>query len=260
LYDAAQEQAYASAALLQVAQAIVSLSDIDEILGTIIRIMPILVGVAGAGLYEWDADKEIFLPSQVYGLSEDEATEFWARTFATDEFTLLNACRGAMGIMACPLELEGPRGLHAWLAADPSQEANLGTSNPLLFAVPIAVKEDLYGVMIIEEAEGGLRFRARRLEIITGIAQQAALAFQNDMLQKAMVVRERLETGSWTLAGRRPGKWVGTFMTCSICPMAAWACSSRTWPTRAFRRPSSWRSRGRWCGLRSSKTIHPPKL
>jgi phosphoserine phosphatase RsbU/P len=39
-----------------------------------------------------------------------------------------------------------------------------------------------------------LRFRARRLEIITGIAQQAALAIQNDLLQKEMVVRERLET------------------------------------------------------------------
>jgi len=39
-----------------------------------------------------------------------------------------------------------------------------------------------------------LRFRARRLEIITGIAQQAALAIQNDLLQKEMVVRERLQT------------------------------------------------------------------
>jgi serine phosphatase RsbU (regulator of sigma subunit) len=77
---------------------------------------------------------------------------------------------------------------------DPDQEANLGNPNPFLFAVPIAVKDALYGVMLIEEAPGGLRFRARRLEIITGIAQQAALAIQNDLLQKEMVVRERLET------------------------------------------------------------------
>jgi serine phosphatase RsbU (regulator of sigma subunit) len=48
--------------------------------------------------------------------------------------------------------------------------------------------------MLVEEAPGGLRFRARRLEIITGIAQQAALAIQNDLLQKETVVRERLET------------------------------------------------------------------
>jgi len=50
LYDSAQEQAYASAALLQVAQAVVSLNDVDEILGTIIRILPILVGVERAAL------------------------------------------------------------------------------------------------------------------------------------------------------------------------------------------------------------------
>ena len=52
---------------------------------------------------------------------------------------------------------------------------------PFLFAVPIAVKGALYGVMLVEEAAGGLRFRNRRLEIITGIAQQVALAIQNDM-------------------------------------------------------------------------------
>jgi serine phosphatase RsbU (regulator of sigma subunit) len=84
--------------------------------------------------------------------------------------------------------------LQAWISLDPTKEVNLGNPAAFLFAVPIAVKEALYGVMLIEEAPGGLRFRARRLEIITGIAQQAALAIQNDLLQKEMVVRERLET------------------------------------------------------------------
>ena len=48
--------------------------------------------------------------------------------------------------------------------------------------------------MVLEEAEGARRFRSRRLEIINGIAQQAALAIQSDRLQGEMVVRERLET------------------------------------------------------------------
>jgi GAF domain-containing protein len=69
LYDSAQEQAYASAALLQVAQAVVSLNDLDEILGTIIRIMPILVGVDRCVLYLWNSDKEAFCPYEEYGLS-----------------------------------------------------------------------------------------------------------------------------------------------------------------------------------------------
>jgi GAF domain-containing protein len=192
LYDTAQEQAYASAALLQVAQAVVSLNDLDEILGTIIRIMPILVGVERSALYQWDAEKNVFHPSQQYGLDEEEEKIFWRRSFAPGEFAFLDACRNETGLCAC--QLEEQKGLQAWIALDPNQEVNLGNPGAFLFAVPIAVKDALYGVMLIEEAPGGLRFRARRLEIITGIAQQAALAIQNDLLQKEMVVRERLET------------------------------------------------------------------
>jgi sigma-B regulation protein RsbU (phosphoserine phosphatase) len=194
LYDNAQEQAYASAALLQVAQAVVSLNDLNEILETIVRILPILVGVERAALYQWDAEKEIFNPSEQYGLEEAEEETFWIRSFATGEFPILDACRNSNSMMAGQLDPEGPRGFSAWLALDPNQDANLGNPNAFLFAVPIAVKDDLFGVMLIEEAPGGLRFRARRLEIITGIGQQAALAIQNDLLQKEMVVRERLET------------------------------------------------------------------
>jgi sigma-B regulation protein RsbU (phosphoserine phosphatase) len=192
LYDSAQEQAYASAALLQVAQAIVSLSDLDEMLGTIIRIMPILVGVERAALYQWDAEKELYRPSQQYGLSEDDERNFWNRSFSPGEFAFLDACRGAAGMMACELPDSG--GLNTWLSVDPTLDVNLGNPGALLYAVPIAVKNDLYGVILIEESQGGLRFRSRRLEIITGIAQQAALAIQNDLLQKEMVLRERLET------------------------------------------------------------------
>jgi phosphoserine phosphatase RsbU/P len=192
LYDTAQEQAYASAALLQVAQAIVSLNDLDEILGTIIRIIPILVGIQRAALYQWDPEKDLFRPSQQYGLEGEEEKTFWERSFAPGEFAFLDSCRNETGLCAC--QLNEQRGLQAWIALDPNQEINLGNPAPFLFAIPIAVREALYGVMLIEEAPGGLRFRARRLEIISGIAQQAALAIQNDLLQKEMVVRERLET------------------------------------------------------------------
>jgi len=192
LYDTAQEQAYASAALLQVAQAVVSLNDLDDILGTIVRIMPILVGVERVVLYQWDTEKEVYEPIQEYGLSDEDAAAFWNRPLAVGEFAFLDACRNELGLRACQLDEE--RGLHAWISLDPDREVDLAHPGAFLFAVPIAVKGILYGVMLIEEAAGGLRFRSRRLEIITGIAQQIALAIQNDMLQKEMVVRERLET------------------------------------------------------------------
>jgi serine phosphatase RsbU (regulator of sigma subunit) len=48
--------------------------------------------------------------------------------------------------------------------------------------------------MLLEEREGGRRFRQRRLEIIQGVAQQVAMAIQDDRLHTEMVARERLET------------------------------------------------------------------
>lgn len=192
LYDNAQEQAYASAALLQVAQAVVSLNDLDEILGTIVRILPILVGVERVALYQWNNENESFLPAQQYGLDEKDEEAFWSRPFTQGEFAFLDLCRDETGLRAC--QLDDQRGLQAWISLDPTKEVNLGNPGAFLFAVPIAVRDALYGVMLIEEAPGGLRFRARRLEIITGIAQQVALAIQNDLLQKEIVVRERLET------------------------------------------------------------------
>jgi phosphoserine phosphatase RsbU/P len=194
LYDAAQEQAYASAALLQVAQAVVSLSDLDEILGSITRIMPILVGVQRVALYRWDSEREIFAASHEYGFSEDEESVMTEREFRQGDFPLLDCASGQNRMLTISLK-PGAEPI-SWLEIQPEAqgEMDVATADRLLMAVPISIKNDLFGVMLIEEAEKGRRFRLRRIEIINGIAQQAALAIQNDLLQQEMVVRERLET------------------------------------------------------------------
>lgn len=195
LYDQAQEQAYASAALLQVAQAVVSLNDLDEILGTIVRIMPILVGVRRAVLYLYDAVRDRYIPAQQYGF--DEADEpIFQRSLSPGEFLLLDAACERNHLVVRILDEDSIP--ETWFHLPPHADEELGAvyggASSLLMAVPLSIKNDLYGVLVVEEAEGGLRFRSRRVEIISGIAQQAALAIQNDRLQKEMVIRERLET------------------------------------------------------------------
>jgi serine phosphatase RsbU (regulator of sigma subunit) len=196
LYDAAQEQAYAAAALLQVAQAVVSLSDLDEILGSITRIMPILVGVQRVALYRWDVERETFNVSHEYGFSDAQREEaaLTEREFSPRDFPLLDSAAAQNRMLTIPLEPEAdPK---SWLEIQPEAlgEVDMGAAARLLIAVPISIKNDIFGMMLVEEAEKGHRFRARRIEIINGIAQQAALAIQNDLLQQEMVVRERLET------------------------------------------------------------------
>jgi len=196
LYDTAQEQAYASAALLQVAQAVVSLNELDEILGTIVRVMPILVGVARVALYLWDADHEVFHPAHTYGF-DDEARKILAdHDLGIGVFPVLEQIRDSNNLLVHPLKAEDTP--ENWIHLSESwrrEDVEIVRSNePLLYAFPLSVKTDVFGFLLLQETSGGRRFRARRLEIITGIAQQAALAIQNDRLQKEMVARERLET------------------------------------------------------------------
>ncbi|MBI5946269.1 MAG: GAF domain-containing protein [Chloroflexi bacterium] len=194
LYDSAQEQAYASAALLQVAQAVVSLNDVEEILGSITRIMPILVGVHRVALYRFDAERNVFTASHEYGFSDEEEFAMTETEFRLGEFPLLSAVCEQNRMLIHPLKPKAaPK---SWLKIQPTvkNDADVVNASRLLMAVPLSIKNDMFGVMLIEEAENGRRFRSRRIEIINGIAQQAALAIQNDLLQQEMVVRERLET------------------------------------------------------------------
>lgn len=194
LYDQAQEQAYASAALLQVAQAVASLSNLDEILETILRTMPILVGIERAALYLWDAGRAVYESSHEFGLSAQAKAQVWNCEFAAGQFPMLDAARQRGEVVVRVLRSRGAR--ENWSRLNParSNEEALREGPCLLIAVPLIIKSELFGVLLLEEAGDARRFRARRLEIVNGIAQQAALAIQSDRLQGEMVVRERLET------------------------------------------------------------------
>ncbi|PKN94449.1 MAG: hypothetical protein CVU44_05025 [Chloroflexi bacterium HGW-Chloroflexi-6] len=194
LYDSAQEQAYASAALLQVAQAVVSLSELDEILATIVRILPILVGVERAAIYTWDEESLTFLPAQAYNLPAESESLLW-RSLSADEFPMLSAAIEHGQPALCS---DAHLGVESWLSLVPSfgdEAEDLHYSEDrLLMSFPLLVKGEKYGVLLAEEALGGRRFRNRRIEILTGVAQQIALAIQNDLFQRETFARERLET------------------------------------------------------------------
>jgi serine phosphatase RsbU (regulator of sigma subunit)/putative methionine-R-sulfoxide reductase with GAF domain len=196
LYDSAQEQAYASAALLQVAQAVVSLSELDEILSTIVRTVPILVGVQRAAIYRWEPAARLLHPEQAYGIPVEQRESVW-RTLAVDEFPLLAAAIGRGQTVLCYAVGSARLGPENWLNAQPHSEGGLEaltyTDERLLAALPLMVKGETFGVLLVEETAGGRRFRSRRLEILNGVAQQIALAMQNDLFQHETVARERLE-------------------------------------------------------------------
>jgi sigma-B regulation protein RsbU (phosphoserine phosphatase) len=205
LLKSQKEEAYVSVALLQVAQAVVSSKDLDETLGAIVRITPILVGVKRSLIFLWDAENRLFRLAQSYGISRDTAV-----TYSPAEFSLLETIRQRDNLVAYPLFEEtedspGPPG--SWTDLIPPDEDEveeyLAQEEHLLLGFPLSIKGEVLGVLLVEEPDasavpsfgGGSsrRLREKRLEIVTGISQQAALAIQNDLLQRETVERERLE-------------------------------------------------------------------
>ena len=221
LREAQQEEAYVSAALLQVAHAVARLNNLDDILSTIVRIVPILIGVERCLIFLWDDERSVFRPAQVYGVPRDAEATLLSRRYAPGDFPLLDAVRERDHIVIHSLST--PPGAHGEECTGDRQgkeSTGHGQAVPLLppgfatdfvtafveapqgepcslLAVPLSVQGDVLGVMVLEEAGRSRRSRqktkARRLEIITGIARQAAMAVQNDRLQQEMAERERLE-------------------------------------------------------------------
>jgi serine phosphatase RsbU (regulator of sigma subunit)/putative methionine-R-sulfoxide reductase with GAF domain len=193
LYDAAQEQAYASAALLQIAETVANSNSLDETLGSVVRITPILVGVKACAIFL--REEGHFRPAQAYGFSEEAQIAMLGRNFLDGDFPLLEAVRveGCMkiGLLAtsAPVEWLDP------ILANTEQESMyaLQTGEHLLIGFPLVIRNDFYGVILVEEAAEARRFRSKRVEIVNSISQQVVLSIQNEHLQLEMVVRERLE-------------------------------------------------------------------
>lgn len=207
LLHAQREEAYLSVALLQVAQAIVRSTDQDDILGTIVRITPILTGVRRAAIYLYHPQSALYELVQVYGLPR----EYEGLLFEHDEFPGLDAVREKLSLVVLPLDMDWDVSediQDAWtclpLPPEESVASLLTDELPLLLATPLVIQNEFLGVLLVEEPEPGQkdifsgersyrRLREKRLEIITGISQQASLAIQNARLQLEMVERERLE-------------------------------------------------------------------
>ena len=124
LYDAAQEQAYASAALLQVAQAVSSPSEIQDVLEHVIRSMPILLGVSSAALYAWDSSRRCYVPRVQYGLDQAIRKQIWERELAEGEFPLLDEARVQGEPNGCALAANADA--RSWTAYRPTRQPGRG--------------------------------------------------------------------------------------------------------------------------------------
>jgi GAF domain-containing protein len=141
-------------ALLQVAQAVVSSPDLVDALGAIVRITPILAGVDRAVVFLWNPSRQSFSSVQSYGTAHDSALF----EYKSGEFPLLDAVLETNRLMVYPLIRDkdifkdAPDDWSFLIPPDLDEiEILLDEADRLLLALPLSVKGDILGVLLVEE-------------------------------------------------------------------------------------------------------------
>lgn len=178
---AQQEEAWVNTALLQVAEAINNLIELDEILNTIVRFVPMLVGVKSCVILVWDEANHSFHAGPSYGVSEMGLGLISSFAIDAREFPSMVTKTEELGPAGKLYTFQPPQWLSDTLAITTAQ------------ALPLYARGSLVGCLLVGESVNDRPLIGRRLNILTGISQQAAIALVNDQLYKISAERNRLE-------------------------------------------------------------------
>ncbi|MFN2137471.1 MAG: SpoIIE family protein phosphatase [Candidatus Promineifilaceae bacterium] len=183
LRRAQAEEAWVNTALLQVAEAVNNLIDLNEILDTIARLAPMLVGVESIIILIRDSEKGLFLPGPSYGVG----------TMGLGLLETLEISDGEYQAMLAGIDLPEP-GLDTIQMVRASNWLKRVLDAPSILAVSLNAQGRLVGSMLVGiSRDEQRRLTSRRLNILNGIAQQAATAVVNHQLYRESAERLRLE-------------------------------------------------------------------
>jgi sigma-B regulation protein RsbU (phosphoserine phosphatase) len=176
LYEAERQQAWLSTALLQVADSMSHLLDMDEVLATIVRLTPILAGVDRCAILLWEPELESFIAAQTHGLKPALRETFESWSFLPEDVPALELIR----LEKTPLLIQSEE---KDLLIPPEMAETFDIQEMLL--LPLLTQGVLQGIMMVDYAGRPHHFSERMIEMLTGIANQAAMVIQSARLVQA---------------------------------------------------------------------------
>ena len=196
LSDARQEEAYISTILLQVAQEVVSNKDLDEILESIVNLLPRIVGIDNCVLYKIDRESSLVIPDHFYINTKSSSTteSLDELNYDLGDFPIIDEMITSQKPIIYPLIANLAPNDWDLVFPDESYQAlydPMASQNQLIFGIPLIVNGEVIGALVADEGSSGSK-RRKRFELINGIAQQATLAIQNDIFKQNLIVNERL--------------------------------------------------------------------
>ncbi|NDJ77851.1 MAG: GAF domain-containing protein [Chloroflexi bacterium] len=183
LFAAQQEEAWVSTALLQVAEAVNTQIDPAQSLETIVRLTPLLVGIERCGVMKWDPVAEAFNGGTAWGLAAEHKQAFGEISFTREDGQFVANLSEMTEPVACGVGTDCPV---------PVLLQRLFES-PALMGLPLIARGHLVGAMVVDHPALGGVVDQRRLNILSGIAHQTALALENTRLIAEAAAAERLE-------------------------------------------------------------------
>ena len=174
LFANVQQEAYISNALLQVADAVGSLNDINAILDALVRITPLLVGVERCLVQLWDPHACTLVGGASFGLAANiKKAVIGARFPATALFG------------DHPLPATGaPQ--RTTLPADLAEAWQMSS----VLLLPMMMRGTFLGTLCVDAPSES---DSRREALLTGIAHQAALAIESVQIESERDLRARLD-------------------------------------------------------------------
>ncbi|MCO6449143.1 MAG: GAF domain-containing protein [Caldilineales bacterium] len=185
LYAQVQEDAWITVALLEVGEATNRLTELGDVVETVVRLAPLLTGVVTAAIWLRAEGGDAFEPMGHWGIHEEMIRLFTRQPLEWDEnpvLRLVDSTRQPVIARGAQIdELLAPMTAQALLA------------DALAF-LPLQAKGDLIGMMAVSVEERDGPAIETRLALLKGIADQSASAIENAQL----------------IAAQREEAWVST--------------------------------------------------
>jgi serine phosphatase RsbU (regulator of sigma subunit)/putative methionine-R-sulfoxide reductase with GAF domain len=190
-YTAQQEEAWTLNALLQVAENVGRAKTLQELLATMVRLLPLLVGPERCYCLLYERGDEQFALLAAYGLNATQRAELVGERFSVKETPLLDHVRLSSSDPDAPprpVELLDAQN-HALAFPQLIERCNSGT----LIALPMLARANILGVILLDYNDPRHALNLRQISLCSGAAAQFAGALESTLLAREADEAARLE-------------------------------------------------------------------
>jgi serine phosphatase RsbU (regulator of sigma subunit)/putative methionine-R-sulfoxide reductase with GAF domain len=187
-YRAQQEEAWTLNALLQVSENIGRATTLADLLATVVRLPPLLLGCQRCYCLIYDREAELFVFEAAYGIGSERRALLIGQRLRPSDAPLLAALHMSDAAHSRPIELhDAAAHAHLWPQLIPV------TQSGSLVVVPILARTSLLAAMVLDYNDPHHQLNARQVNLFSGVAAQVASALESVLLAVEADEAARLE-------------------------------------------------------------------